>query len=89
LANGLLIAAAEAEAYEILITADQNLEYQQNLAARRLALIVLSTNNWNTISSGLHAIVAAVDTIEASGYRFIRFACPPLRRRPFDPQPCS
>ena len=37
LENGALIAAAEAEGFELLITGDKNLEYQQNMADRSLA----------------------------------------------------
>jgi hypothetical protein len=87
LANGLLIAAAEEGGFELLITADQNLEYQQNLTARHLSLVVLSTNNWNTIRSGLPSVIAAVDAVAAGGYRFVQFDLPALRRRLFNPRP--
>ena len=42
--NGELLAAAEAAGFEVFITADKNLRYQQNLASRRLAIIELPTN---------------------------------------------
>ncbi|MEX0777917.1 MAG: DUF5615 family PIN-like protein [Phycisphaeraceae bacterium] len=42
--NGELIAAAETE-YDLLITSDQNMPDQQNIAARKLAVLVLPTNN--------------------------------------------
>jgi hypothetical protein len=45
LKNGALLASAEEAGFELFITADQALSYQQNLAARRIALLVLSTNN--------------------------------------------
>jgi hypothetical protein len=41
--NGALLQAAEAE-FDVLITTDQNLRYQQNLSGRRLAILVLPTN---------------------------------------------
>ena len=41
LANGNLITAAEQDGYGLLITTDQNLRYQQNLAGRQLAILVL------------------------------------------------
>jgi hypothetical protein len=47
--NGHLLAAAEAE-FDALITTDQNLRYQQNLAGRRLAILVLPTTSWPTTS---------------------------------------
>jgi hypothetical protein len=41
LENGALFDAAEAEGFEIFITADKNIRYQQNLAARRIAVVIL------------------------------------------------
>lgn len=46
LSNGLLLAAAEREHFELLITTDQNLRYQQNLATRRIGIFVLPVANW-------------------------------------------
>ena len=43
LQNGDLIQAAESS-FDVLITSDQNLKYQQNLAGRKLAIVVLPTN---------------------------------------------
>jgi predicted nuclease of predicted toxin-antitoxin system len=85
LTNGDLIAAAEAGGFDVLITADQNIQYQQNLSGRRLALVVLTTNHWDTISPNVARIVAAVEAIEAGGYVTIAFDRPPLRRRLYDP----
>lgn len=44
LANGELLRVAEGAAFDILVTADQNLAYQQNLTALRIAIVVLTTN---------------------------------------------
>jgi predicted nuclease of predicted toxin-antitoxin system len=49
LENGELLNAAEAAAFAVMVTCDKNLSYQQNLRGRKLALIVLSTNNWNIL----------------------------------------
>lgn len=46
LSNGELLDIAESEGYELLITTDQNLQHQQNLAGRRLAVIVLRSGSW-------------------------------------------
>ena len=45
LANGALLSAAEAE-FDVLITTDQSLRYQQNLVDRKLAILVLPTTSW-------------------------------------------
>jgi hypothetical protein len=85
LASGDLIAAAEAGGFDVLITADQNIQYQQNLTGRRLALVVLTTNHWDTIRPNLARVVAAVEAIEAGGYVTVAFDRRPLRRRPYNP----
>jgi hypothetical protein len=48
LSNGDLLAAAET-AFAAFLTTDQNLLYQQNLAGRRLAILVLPTTSWPKI----------------------------------------
>lgn len=44
LKNGDLIAAAEKSGFDVLITADKNLRYQQSLAGRKIAILILPTN---------------------------------------------
>lgn len=43
--NGELLKAAEENGFEVMVTADQSLEYQQDLRGRKLALIVLGTSH--------------------------------------------
>jgi hypothetical protein len=45
LENGELIERAEAAGYEVLLSTDKNIRYQQNLAERRIALVVLGNRN--------------------------------------------
>ena len=64
LANGDLIQSAEQHGYEILITTDQSMKYQQNLAGRSLAIIVLLSGTWPYPESrieDIRAVVAEVD----------------------------
>jgi predicted nuclease of predicted toxin-antitoxin system len=49
LKNGELLRAAEAAGFAVMITGDKNLSFQQNLRETELALVVLSTNNWNVL----------------------------------------
>lgn len=49
LSNGDLIRAAEREHFDVLVTTDQNLRYQQNLSDRRIAIIVLRSTSWPRI----------------------------------------
>lgn len=67
LTNGDLLAKAEHE-FDLLITTDQNLKYQQNLAGRRIAILVLPTANWPRIQSHTAEIEAAVDRIKPGEY---------------------
>ncbi len=60
LANGDLIDSAEQDGYEILITTDQNMRHQQNLAGRRLAIIVLLSGAWPYARSRIEEVRAAV-----------------------------
>jgi hypothetical protein len=49
LKNGALLSAAEQDGYDVLITTDQQLRFQQNLTGRRLAILVLGTASWPRI----------------------------------------
>jgi hypothetical protein len=44
LSNGELLVAMEAAGFDVLISCDRNLAHQQNLAGRRVAILVLDTN---------------------------------------------
>lgn len=68
LKNGALLTAAEETGFDLFITADQEIGYQQNLAGRRLALLVLSTNNWDCIKAGLALLLAAIAEVKPGSY---------------------
>ena len=68
LVNGDLIAAAEASGFDILLTTDKNIRYQQNLANRKIALVVLGNQQWPRVRVFLHRVVSAVDAAEPGSY---------------------
>lgn len=68
LKNGLLLAEAEKAGFDLFITADQELTYQQNLAGRSLAVLVMNTNNWDRVKTGIAAITAAIDAMTPGNY---------------------
>jgi hypothetical protein len=68
LSNGDLLDAAEYEGYQLLITTDQNLRYQQNLAGRQIAIIVLLSTSWPRIRLRVDGIQAAVDAATSGEY---------------------
>ena len=69
LQNGELIAAAEAAGFEVFVTTDRNLKYQQNLTARTLSIVVLLTTSWPRIQLSLPAVLAALETAHAGAYQ--------------------
>jgi hypothetical protein len=71
LRNGELLDVAEHERYDLLITTDQSLRYQQHLAARQLAIIVLLSTSWPRIQRRIEAIRAAVERVVPGGYEEI------------------
>jgi hypothetical protein len=66
--NGELLKLAEAE-FDLFITSDQNLRYQQNLTGRRLAVLELSTNDLRRILAATDLILAAITTMQEGEYR--------------------
>lgn len=83
LTNGDPIAAAESAGFDIMVTADQNIRYQQNLDERTLALVVLTTNHWATIRQHSELIGEAMVRVSTGGYEVVRLPRRPLRRRQF------
>ncbi len=68
LTNGELLAAAEDQGYQVLVTTDTNLKYQQNLAARRIAVVVLGTTSWPRIRSAVESVIAVIDAAARGSY---------------------
>jgi hypothetical protein len=68
LKNGALLDAAERAGFDLFITADKELSYQQNLKGRKMALVVLSTNNWSFIKAHVGLVMAAVDAVQPGSY---------------------
>jgi hypothetical protein len=66
--NGDLLAEAERAEFDVLLTADKNMRYQQNLAGRRLALMVSSTPQWPRVRLHLDIIAAAVSAATPGSY---------------------
>ena len=69
--NGRLLQAAEDGGFDVLVTGDQTLSYEQNLMGRRLAIVVLSTVEWRIIRNYLAEIFAAVDAAEHGSFRTV------------------
>jgi len=70
ISNGLILQMAEAE-FGLMITADKNIRYQQNLSGRKLAILVLPTNRWAELRLHPEEVLAAVSSIRPGEYREI------------------
>ncbi len=68
LSNGKLLEAAEKDDFELLITTDQNLRYQQNLSTRKITVIVLLTTSWPRIQKKISTIQTIIDSATRSDY---------------------
>ncbi len=68
LGNGELLAQAEAAGFEILLTTDKNLRYQQNMKHRKIALVVLGNQQWPVLRRYVDRVVAAVDLAVPGAY---------------------
>ena len=68
LENGDLLDVAEAAGFEVLVTADKNIRYQQNLTWRKIAIVVLGAGRWSVIKPHVARVVAAVNTVTAGSY---------------------
>ena len=73
LENGDLLNAAEAS-FDAFITTDQNLRYQQNPGARRLAILVLPTTSWPMIRLHLPKVAAAVNALRPGDFVELNFS---------------
>ena len=76
LRNGELLKAAEEQGFDVLVTADRNLSYQQNLDERRLPIVVLPSGQWPLLQIRLPEIVQAVDDATPGCFREIAPARP-------------
>jgi hypothetical protein len=79
ISNGELISRAEAAGYQVLVTCDQNVQYQQNLEKRVISMVVLGSNIWPAVQRRIALIAHAVDTACKNSYEVIEIA--PLTRR--------
>lgn len=61
LENGELIQMAEDAGYDVLLSTDKKIRYQQNLAKRKISLVVLGNAQWPSVKLHLDAVVTAIE----------------------------
>jgi hypothetical protein len=82
LKNGELLKAAEAAAFDVLLTCDQNIRYQQNLVGRKLALVILDSNRWKFVRNCRAEIAEAIGKAVPGACQSISVPLPPRLPKP-------
>jgi hypothetical protein len=68
LKNGKLLAVAEAAGFELLLTTDKNVRYQQNLAGRKIAFVELGNSQWPIVRRYVERVIVAVNAASPGTY---------------------
>ena len=72
-----MIAVAEEAGFDVIVTCDQHWRHQLNLSGRRIAIIVLETNQWRVIRRTVETVINAVNAATPGSYASLPFALPP------------
>src|SRR6266705_2168655 len=68
ISNGELLKVAEAAGFDILLTTDKNIRYQQNLTGRQIAIVVLGNSTWRVVQRHLDRVTLAVNAATSGSY---------------------
>jgi hypothetical protein len=68
ISNGELLKLADGAGFDLLLTTDKNVRYQQNLADRKISIVVLGNSPWWLVRQHLDAIAAAVNAATPGSY---------------------
>ena len=71
--NGKFLALAELE-FDLFLTSDRNLQYQQNLKGRKIAILLLSTNHWPTLKKHVELVQSTLNKVSSG--EFVRLEIP-------------
>jgi hypothetical protein len=69
--NGELLRIAEENGIEVFLTGDQTLSYEQNLKGRAIAIVALSSVEWDILKNHLPLIIAAIDSALPGTFRAV------------------
>jgi hypothetical protein len=68
LQNGDLLNAAEAAGFEVFLTTDKNIRYQQNLTGRKIAIILIRKQQWPALKAHVQLVATAVNAAKPGSY---------------------
>lgn len=66
--NGELLIVAEQAGFDVLLTTDKNIRYQQNLAGRKISIVVIGCQQWPALQPHIDRVVAAVNAATPGSY---------------------
>jgi hypothetical protein len=78
LVNGDLLSATEQAGFDLLLTTDKNMHYQQNLTGRKIAIVVLGQQQWPMLRPHVHLVVEAIDAALPGSYAEVVIPLPLL-----------
>lgn len=81
ISNGELLKLAEEAGFELLLTTDKNLLYQQNLSNRKISIVVLGNSTWRYVRPHLDRVLLAVNAATPGSYAEVEIPFPP--KKPF------
>jgi hypothetical protein len=68
LANGDLLKMAEDAGFDLLLSTDKNIRYQQNLAGRRIAIVILGNPQRPAVHRHINLVIDAVNAATPGSY---------------------
>jgi hypothetical protein len=68
LKNGELLSATENAGFDLLVTTDRNMPFQQNLAGRKIAVMVLSRQQWPQLHQHVQLVIDALQAVRPGSY---------------------
>lgn len=68
ISNGELLEVAEPAGFDLLLTTDKRIRYQQNLTGRKIAIVVLGNSTWRLVRTYLGRIALAVAEATPGSY---------------------
>jgi hypothetical protein len=71
ISNGELLKAAEAAGFDLLLTTDKRIRYQQNLTGRKIAIVVLGNSQWRVVRLYLDRVALAVNEATPGSYAVV------------------
>jgi len=67
--NGLLLDAAEQAGFDVVLSGDQTIKYEQNMTGRKVGVVSMSDNHWPIVKDHIAAIADAIQEVQPGEVR--------------------